>query len=600
MSKITKLCIGITLFSIMLTGMTACKSDAKAAGTTDAAAATTASSGNKEDPLKETLQSKHTLRFNEDGSFKILVLSDIHGQNRTLDNETKSNIQLLVDREAPDLVIFDGDNTWQITNERVLKECLTDMVSYIESKQIPWAHTYGNHDAEGNNVSKEKQQKIYEAFEYCVSKAGDKELSGIGNYVLPIYQSASDEIAFAVWALDSGSDLTAQEKKNLFPTATTFPGNPGSNYDYIRPDQIRWYYDTSMRLQAQNNGKLVPGLMAFHIPLQESYTAWENRSRLTYTGDKRENVCASAVNSGLFTTLLERGDIKAVVNGHDHINDFMIEYCGIKLCQASTPTNEAIYHNDEIIGGRVFVLNEKNPADIETYMSYIHEQIPAPDLSDAMSFESGTKFDFEGDIPEFTVSGFDNDTSAAAKIDEISVKVCEGVGLNGSKGLAVTRTKWNSSNTGNNAEFKWSLPEYGKLGDNQYVRVWMDLGTNKIDFRKAGWGVIVNYAENAPYRTDDYDASCPFYYMADGTNEWMELSHGSDGCFGRGDGESVQGFKGWFAIPVKYMVSGSKSLKSDSVITGFYFYFCLASEEMADKEVYIDDITLVSNYTVFE
>lgn len=606
MSKITKWWAIITLLAVMTAGMTACKTTSGGTGTAGSSETsateniTTPSPVQKEDPLKEILQSKHTLRFHEDGSFKILVLSDIHGQSRTLNAETKNNIKTLVDRENPDLVIFDGDNTWQISSERVLKECIGDIVGYIEERQIPWAHTYGNHDAEGGNVPKEKQQKIYESFDYCLSKAGDSNLTGVGNYLLPVYRSDSDQIAFAVWALDSGSDLTAKEKKNLFKVTTTFPGNPGSNYDYIRPNQIQWYCETSKLLQEQNGGKVVPGLMAFHIPLQESYTAWENRKGLSYTGEKRENVCASAVNSGLFSALLERGDIKAVVNGHDHINDFMVEYCQIKLCQASTPTNESIYHDDDLIGGRVFVIRQDQPAKIETYISYIHEKTPAPDSSDVGVLESGSGSDFENGVPEFTVSGYNNDNSDAVKASEICVKVADGIGIGGSKGLSITRSQWNGSNAGNNAEFKWTLPQPGKLGENGYVRVWMDLSTNDMDFRKACWGVVEEYAENAPYRTDDYDTPSPFYYLADGSEEWITLSAGGDGCFGRGDGQSVQNFKGWFAFPVQYMRSGSKALTSDSVITGFYFYFCLASEEMAGKEVYIDEVTLVKDYTVFE
>ena len=35
----------------------------------------------------------------------------------------------------------------------------------------------------------------------------------------------------------------------------------------------------------------------------------------------------------------------------------------------------------------------------------------------------------------------------------------------------------------------------------------------------------------------------PHYYLADGAAEWIELSHGGDGCFGVGDGGS-QGMMG--------------------------------------------------------
>lgn len=573
-------------------------------GTTSPATDTTAANGDdntpeQEDPLKEILESKHKLSFGEDGNFKILVLSDIHASTPKLNSETVENIKLLVEREMPDLVILDGDNTWYVSNANVLKSCISEIVKPIEALGIPWAHTYGNHDAEGNNVPKEKQQEIYESFEYCVSKAGDEDLTGVGNYLLPIYSSDGENVEFAVWVLDSGSDLSAEEKRSLFPVTTVYEGHPGSNYDYIRPDQIRWYSETSALLKASNGGKVVPGLMAFHIPLQESYIAWENRGGLTYTGDKREDVCASAVNSGLFSVLLQNGDIKAVVNGHDHINDFMIEYYGIKLCQAVTPTAENIYHDDSILGGRVFVISEENPSEVETYISYVHEQAQKPDFSDAEELPSGSVYDFETGDPEFTINGFDNDTAESSKIDEISVRILDGVGLNGSRGLAVTREKWNSTNAANNAEFKWSTDGYGKLGNNKYLCVWMDMSTNSIDFRKACWGIVTEYEESRPFRTDNYDSRSPFYYLADGSDTWEVLYHGSDGCFGEGDGESVKGLKGWFAFPIEYMTRSGDSLDENSIVTGFYFYFCLSESGMAGKDTYIDNITLVEDYKTF-
>ena len=113
--------------------------------------------------------------------------------------------------------------------------------------------------------------------------------------------------------------------------------------------------------------------MAFHIPLQESWTAWQNREALGYTGEKREDICASPINSGLFSAIHMRGDVKAIINGHDHINDFMVNYGGVKLCYGSSFTKNAYSHAD-MHGSRVFVIKESNPADIETYMSYLVER----------------------------------------------------------------------------------------------------------------------------------------------------------------------------------------------------------------------------------
>ncbi len=317
--------------------------------------------------MKELLACRHKLQPDQKGEFRVLVLSDIHAKNRELDSETKENIRILLDRERPDLVLLDGDNTWKIHDEELLHECIGSVVGEMECRRIPWAHTFGNHDCERDNIPKIRQQAIYESFDYCLSKAGDPTLPGVGNYVLPVYDG--QRIAFAIWVLDSGDYIDPDLIKTALPVRTFFEGNPGSCYAYIQPEQIAWYQQTSRRLQEYNGGKPVPGIMAFHIPLQEFYFAWENREALPHTGQRREGVCASLINSGMFAALRARGDVQAVVCGHDHVNDYMVDFGGIKLCYAATPTNEEIYHDDDLIGGRVFVLrpNER----VETYMSYI-------------------------------------------------------------------------------------------------------------------------------------------------------------------------------------------------------------------------------------
>jgi hypothetical protein len=230
-------------------------------------------------------------------------------------------------------------------------------------------HVYGNHDCEVG-VSLDTQQAIYESFDYCLSKDVDKSITGVGNYVVPIYGSASDDVKFAVWGIDSGNYISAAESAAMYPMGmSTFKGYSGTQYDYIHYDQIKWYEDVSMLLETCNNGELVPGLMAFHIPLQESYSAWLNRRVIKdWTGDKVEDICASAFNSGLFSVLLYRNDVKAVVFGHDHSNDFMVNYNGIRLCYAASLSTTAYGGGN---GARVFVIKESDPADVQTYISYL-------------------------------------------------------------------------------------------------------------------------------------------------------------------------------------------------------------------------------------
>lgn len=545
--------------------------------------------------LAETLESKIKLTFDEKGEFKILVLADLHLKTGGMPEIMENNIKTLVDREEPDLVILTGDNTSDksIRTDKAMKTVLGEAMDYIEEKKIPWMHVYGNHDSEGT-YSREQQQKVYESFEYCISKAGDEELTGVGNYVIPLYSSDGKDIKFAIWGLDSGAYMSDEDKKNLFPEASTFEGYTEVKYDYIHQDQIEWYVSTSKKLQQMNGGEVLPGLMAFHIPLQESYTAWVNRGSLANSGEKRDVVASSALNSGLFSVLSARGDIKAVINGHDHKNDYMVDYNGIKLCYCSTVSVNT-YYAEDMHGGRVLVIKENDLSNIETYMSYVAERVE-PEAAEP--YESGKTYDFEGEAPEFTVTSYPYATVPEAYVAEIKTDIVEGVGVNGSKALAVTRTAYHDAKKGQNIEIRWDLDRPGTIGSNKYMMVWLDLATNGIEFRKASIGLIKNGVNTSYFTTDNMDTPTEFYYKADGSDTWITLKTGKDGCFGAGDGSPVKEYKGWFAFPIENMLHSStgEKIKEDDVITGLFFYMSLYDQSMIGKYTYVDNFMLVENY----
>ena len=324
--------------------------------------------------LRSLLSNKTQLRFDANGQFKIMMLSDLHMYGSGLLAEGMNNVKLLVEHEKPDLIILNGDNIADETvkNEEELRNLLKELTDYFEKKGIYWIHVYGNHDTD-TELSLLQQQRVYESYDHCLSKGGDVRRCGVGNYVVPLYGSRDENVKFVIWALNSGSYLSEKDKNALFPDGKTpFPGNAAPTYDYIHASQIEWYVETSKLLQEQNGGEVVPSLMAFHIPLQETYTAWINRNGLEWTGQKGGDVGASPYNSGFFDVIRRRGDVKAIVNGHDHTNDFMVEYAGIKLCYCSTASTNP-HHDASILGTRIFVIRESDPHDVETYMSYVKD-----------------------------------------------------------------------------------------------------------------------------------------------------------------------------------------------------------------------------------
>ena len=327
------------------------------------------------DPIvTEALDTKQILRFNEDGSFKILVFSDLQ-EEYPIKDETLEYMNKMLDNEKPDLVLFTGDNhCGRITNKSTMKKYLSQMAEPMESRQIPWAQVYGNHVEGGYGsdcgISKEYQQEVFESFDYNVSKAGT--VSGSGNYVIPVLRSDSDEIAYNVFCFDSHDYMHKYGDHHFdysfeefcFP-ATLYSGN---KYDVIHFDQIKWYWDTSVALE-KYNGKAIPAMMMFHIPLVEMKYISDNPDQTGFDGYKGDPISSPEINSGLFWALYERGDVKLIVNGHDHLNTFQGEYMGVTMAYAGS-IGGVEYNNDESKGVRIVEIKQNDAQNVDTYMVY--------------------------------------------------------------------------------------------------------------------------------------------------------------------------------------------------------------------------------------
>jgi hypothetical protein len=117
--------------------------------------------------------------------------------------------------------------------------------------------------------------------------------------------------------------------------------------------------------------------MFFHIPLPEFSLMWENRENHHVVGEKNENVAPGSFNSGLFGTVLDRGDVLGIFAGHDHVNDFVGNYFGVMLgYSANVGFGTYGLEGDaphRLRGARVFVVNENEPEAFETFMVYARD-----------------------------------------------------------------------------------------------------------------------------------------------------------------------------------------------------------------------------------
>jgi len=520
--------------------------------------------------VEALLESKHKLEYNEDGSFRVMILADVHmnvdgAQDAVL--AVKSRVQMLVDKINPNLIILTGDNTINSSSEEKLRKNIDAIVSYIEEKQIPWCHVYGNHDHE-SALSNSVQQAIYESYEYCISKDVE-ELSGTGTYVHGVYNK-DGSLGSLVWLIDSGAYAT------------------GGGYDYIKPNQISWYKQTSLLIKEYNNGTAVKGMMAFHIPLIENRVAEENKNDTTivyeYSGSLNEPMCPSNTDTNLLETIFELGDVKLIVTGHDHKNDYMYNYKGVKLT-SSPNISDLTYYDTAFQGSRVIDLDAAKMDNVPTYVEYLIERLNPDDFE---SIEKDTVIeDFEGNYAAPIISGWANEGLKGT----VTIEKAEGMGVGSSDALSVSRDDVS------NFEFVIDISSVGKVGSNKYIVLWMDF--SNVDFRKACVGLASAEGYENPYRTDDNDGTNPkFYYLADATSEWVEFSHGGDGCFGIDQSSGVNGKKGYFAFAIEDLRQGSKSMNENTLVSGFYFYGSLwQGGAYLNKPFYIDNVMLCQDYT---
>ena len=327
----------------------------------------------------EYLSLRHELRFRPDGGFRILILTDPHG-GTGCHPQLKKGIDAIIAAAQPDLVLFGGDLTGchiGCRTEEELWDYLALITEVPEKRKIPWAHVYGNHDA-NLGISNARQQRVFQSFPMCISKPGPDEIDGVGNYVLPVL-NRSGEPAFNIWGLDTHNDNACFCAEYGLPldTKIILPEHTQMGYwsDSIRTNQLIWYWQTSEAIEKEF-GRKIPGMMYMHIPLPEFCLIPRNPLETHMTGVMREHVGTNELNPGLFAACLQRGDIRAIFAGHDHLNDFCGDYCGIILGQCAG-INYDCGSCDDLRGGRVVEIHEDDPSKINTYMLRLRDILGA-------------------------------------------------------------------------------------------------------------------------------------------------------------------------------------------------------------------------------
>ncbi len=288
--------------------------------------------------------------FTTDREFKVLQLTDIHigggWMSKKTDAMALNAVASMITAEKPDLVVITGDTAYPVPFQAGTFNNLSSaklFATLMEKLGVYWVICFGNHDTEAYSYySREDISKFYESedMKYCLFESGDAEVDGYGNQVINV-KNTKGVITQSLYLFDSHSYINGDILGLRW------------QYDNIHENQIEWYKNTVNTLNEQNQKKLdelglkeksdIKSAAFFHIPLDEQREAWYEYAnngfedtenvKLIYgvAGEGSKIVYSGVGEDELFETMLELGSTKGIFVGHDHYNNFSIDYKGIRL-----------------------------------------------------------------------------------------------------------------------------------------------------------------------------------------------------------------------------------------------------------------------------
>lgn len=263
----------------------------------------------------------------EDTVFSILQITDIHILNdEKKDAKAFKTITAMVEAADPDMIMVTGDLTSEKENFTAFKTFCT----FMEEFDIPWGFVFGNHEGldieyEPNEVldpekiaDRQTLSDYLESLDNCIYEAGDGNVDGTGNY----YYNVTDENGRVITTLIM-MDSHSWDSEN-------------EGYDHFHENQVEWYENTVKSIALEVNGdenKVVPSLAFFHVPMQEYRTGYDEAKGTDKRlwGYRFEKEGCPAVDDAMFEKMVELGSTKGCFAGHDHMNNYEVEYQGIRL-----------------------------------------------------------------------------------------------------------------------------------------------------------------------------------------------------------------------------------------------------------------------------
>ncbi len=265
--------------------------------------------------------------------FRIMQVADTQ-EGKNVSPDTLNLLNAAIEKEKPDLVVYSGDQIWNIASfkgdKELVREVLFKLTEPAHSRNIPFTICFGNHDRQVG-VSNAEQFEIYKTIP-CFVGENAEGIDGVGNHVIEI--ADDKEIKFLLYCIDSQTSLKI-------------------GYDHVHENQIEWYRKTRDEYK-EKHGKYIPSIVIQHIPVPEviellkevkkgtkgAVQGFRNHAGKWYVLDEtkvnkdafmKESPADPMENGGQFDAMAEKCDVKGIYFGHDHINSFNGKVRGIDV-----------------------------------------------------------------------------------------------------------------------------------------------------------------------------------------------------------------------------------------------------------------------------
>ena len=293
--------------------------------------------------------SEYILKADYTSNYRILQLTDVHLSDKdNLDTHFKF-MDLTINDANPDMIIVTGD-LFTFASKTTAKR----FFDFIDGHGKPWTVTFGNHDEQCYFSVDWMTSTLNSYGSHCLFKdIQDDDVQGNANFAINLMQG--DAIFEQLIVMDS----------NRYYYGDYF------GYDCFKQNQIDWYSSLIDYTTEQNHG-VVPSLMFYHIPLPEINKIWDPEKLELNTGAdiivkqantaQGEKACPPDYDNGFFDVIKSKGSTTGMYFGHDHVNDFIVNYQGIDFAYGVKATDR-IYYGESQLGGRVITLKDDHSVE---------------------------------------------------------------------------------------------------------------------------------------------------------------------------------------------------------------------------------------------